>query len=396
MRFLLCILASGLDWHCRLAYCQEDATATDSSVQSVATQSSIERLIEDLNDSNFRRRQLARWKLEQTPLESIQAIEACLGGATYNSGAQLVDVLSSLATHADISVSIRARQVLLQYANRVSAIGRLADNSLRAIADLQEEQALQILSHHGARFGSSYDLQLVFNGKPPPDPRDPRTEKDFAIVIDDSFTGDDEVVAWIQFLKSVDTVYFEGEHIHHQHFLAIADLPNIKKLKCKNVAVSQADLLLFKHFISLKILEIAYADIDDSYLTILGELPMSETLRLFGTQITAAGAQQLARQLDGIEIYCGKGGYLGISTHPSNTEVLRVGTNSGAERAGIRGGDRLTHVDGVEISDMSDLRAQLAKHAAGDKVPIKLTRQTSLEGPRDELTVTVTLTEDPN
>ena len=394
MLLLLCMLASGLDWHYRLAYCQDDATATDSSVQSIATQSSLERLIEDLNDSNFRKRQLARWKLEQTPLESIQAIEACLGGATYNSGAQLVDVLSSLATHADISVSIRARQVLLQYANRVSAIGRLADNSLRAIADLQEEQALQILRHHGARFGPSYLLQLVFNGKPPV--RDPSVPDDFAIVIDDSFTGDDEVIAWIQFLKSVDTVYFEGEQIRHQHFLAIADLPNIKKLKCKNVAVSQADLLLFKNFISLKILEIAYADIDDSYLTILGELPMSETLRLFGTQITTAGAQQLARQLDGIEIYCGKGGYLGISTHPSNTEVLRVGSNSGAERAGIRGGDRLTHVHGVEISDMSDLRAQLAKHAAGDKVPIKLTRKTSQNGPRDELTVTVTLTEDPN
>lgn len=392
---MLSLFVGGIGLDCQLAYCQDDATLPDSAAQPVVSVSTLELLIQDLNAPSFRKRQFARWKLEQTPLESIGAIEACLGEATYNSGAQLVDILSTLATHIDVTVSIRAQQVLEQYANRVSAIGRLADNSLRAIADLQEEQALQILSHHGARFGSSIFLQLVFNGKPPGS-RQLSDVEDFALVIDDSFTGDEKVIAWIQFLKSVDTVYFEGERIGHQHFRAISVLPNIKKLKCKNVAVSQADLLLIKNFAWLKILEIAYADIDDSYLTILGELPMSETLRLFGTHVSAAGAQQLSQQLDGIEIYCGKGGFLGVSTNTTNTEVGGVGRNSGAERAGIREGDRLTHVNGVEINNMSDLRAELAKHAAGESILVKLTRPPPVEGPREELTLTVTLTEDPN
>ncbi len=389
MLLLLSMLTLSFDAHPQLAHGQDGNDLQIISAQNVTTPEYVEQQIIDLSDPSYRKRQLARWRLEQSPLESIEAIETCLGEASYNTGAQLVDILSALATHVDVTISIRARQTLQRYANRVSAVGRLADNALHAIADLQEAQALQILSHHGARLGPSNYLQIVLNGKPI------QEEEDFALVIDNSFTGDNQVVAWIQFLKSVDTVYFEGPRIGHEHFHAISELPNIKKLKCKHVSISQADLMLLKNFAWLELLELAYTDIDDTYLTLLGEMPVSETLRLFGTQISSSGAQQLAQQLDGIEIYCGKGGHLGIATHPSNTIVTGVGSNTGAERAGIKRDDELTHVDGVEITNMSELRAELAKHAAGDSVIVALTRH-PLPGLIEELSLKVTLTEDPN
>ncbi|MEZ6081469.1 MAG: hypothetical protein R3C56_39105 [Pirellulaceae bacterium] len=53
----------------------------------------------------------------------------------------------------------------------------------------------------------------------------------------------------------------------------------------------------------------------------------------------------MAGQLDGIEIYCGKGGFLGIQTHPKDTLVNDVIDGSGAKLAGIEIDDELTHVD---------------------------------------------------
>jgi hypothetical protein len=355
----------------------------------VPDQAAIQQQIRELSHPSFRTRQLARWRLEQTPELAIEAIDACLGQVEYNTGAQLVDVLSALATQTDVTISLQARETLQKHANRVSAVGRMADNAMRAIADLQEEQALQILTHHGARFGPSNLLGIVLNGQIP------RNDPDFALWIDDSFTGGDEAVVWIQFLKSIDTVYFQGPNIGAGHFRAISKLPDIKRLKCKNVKLSVDDLTRLKGFTWLKLLELAYVDIDDSYLNVLAELPISDTLRLFGTRISAAGAERLARQLDGIEIYCARGGHLGIATHPSNTIITEVKPNTGAQRAGIMELDRLTHVDGVAISNMSELRAELAKHSASESVQITLIRE-PLPGTSEEHTLTVTLTEDPN
>ena len=349
----------------------------------------IDEQIASLSHASYRARQLARWRLEQAPLQAIAAIRGGLPSVDYHTGAQLVDILSGFATHADVAVSAAAREALQRHANRVSAVGRLADNALHAIADLQEGQALEMLRFHGARFGSSNFLGLVFNGKPH------QEMEDFAMVLDGSFTGGEEVVAWIQFLKTVDTVYIEGTSISPAHFRAVAQLPNIKKLKCKHVSISRDDLGLLKNCAWLELLELAYVDIDDSYLGLLEQLPISETLRLFGTQISIAGAERLARQLDGIEIYCARGGHLGIATHPSNTLVTAVNNNTGAQRAGIRESDELTHVNGVEIANMTELRAQLATHAAGDTIQISLTRQI-YPNAMQELTLDVTLTEDPN
>ncbi len=369
----------------------QDHVASIANADTLSDTTNIAQQIKDLSHPSYRTRQLARWRLEQSPLETIDALQACLSDVQFNTGSQLVDILSALATQADANVSSRARQALQQHANRVSAVGRLADNALRAIADLQEEQAIAILSHHGARFGSSNMLGIVLNGKPKQD------AEEFALLIDESFTGDAQVVAWIQFLKSVEIVYFEGSQVSPEYFQAISALPNVKKLKCKHVSMSQADLMQLKEFAWLQLLELAYVEIDDSYLSLLGELPISETLRLFGTRITAAGAQKLAQQLDGIEIYCGIGGHLGIATNPKNTTVSEVSANTGAARAGIRAGDELTHVNGVEIKDMSELRAQLAKHGAGDTIRVSLIRY-PIPGSNlvEEHTLQVTLTEDPH
>ncbi len=363
---------------------------TDPSQASLPTPdpAAIAAHIDALGDASYRVRQLARWRLEQSPLETLTAIEVCLGQVDYETGDQLIDLLSAMATHSDVAISLRAQAALRSHANGVSSLGRRAATALRAIADLQEAQALEILSHHGARFGSPNALGFTLNAQLE------QPGQVLALWIDQSFTGDDSTIGWVQFLKSIDSVFLEGPEIGDLHYNALARLPGIKNVKLKHVALTKANLQTLSSLQTLEMLELSYVDIDDSYLELLAKLPVSQSLRLFGTGITNEGAAKLAQQLDGIEIYCGKGGYLGIATNIKNTVVSNVIAGSGAHLAGIRMGDVLTHVDSVPIRDMNELRTELGKHTAGDLIVISLTRPLA-PNQTIEMQVDVTLGEDP-
>jgi S1-C subfamily serine protease len=133
-----------------------------------------------------------------------------------------------------------------------------------------------------------------------------------------------------------------------------------------------------------------YVDVGDEVVPDLMELPLTQSMRLFGTKITADGAQRLVEQLDGVEIYRGSGGFLGVATSTFNTVVTTVTLGSAADLAGIQTDDRLTHVDGVPIRTFDDLRQELGKHGAGEQVEIRLLRG------GNALHVNVSLREDPN
>ena len=386
----------------------ENAVPASPPAAVVTNETTVRPAIDEihaLGDSSYRVRQMARWRLEQSPLETLAAIEGCLDEVDYNTGGQLIDLLSALATHSEVGISVRAREVLRAHANRVSSIGRKADTALRAIADLQEAQAIEVLTHHGAHFGSPSRLGFTLNAKLALE------SSELSLWIDESFSGDDDVIAWIQFLKSIDTIFFEGSQINSSYFQALAQLPSIKNVKLKHVSITADDLKSLASFPSLELLELCYVDVDDSYVDLLAKLPISQSLRLFGTSISNEGAQRLAGQLDGIEIYCGKGGHLGIATLPKNTLVTEVRDGSAAKLAGIEREDELTHVDGVPISNMANLRTELGKHPAGDVIVISLKRilpDTEESDPQMpdaqkphtpkfvELKLEVTLGEDPN
>lgn len=382
----------GIRWQLTLLAFIVVAHGYSSSVyaQAPVDRQFIQQQIDDLSNPSYRARQLARWRLEQHPALAVEVIGQALESVEYNTAAQLVDLLSILATHGDVAISVKARETLAKNANRVSSVGKLADNAVRAIADLQEEQAIEVLLHHHAKIGTPDELRFNLNARVV-------RGNELAIRIDDDFTGSDETIEWIQFLQSVETVFLEGPSIDSRYFRAIARMPKVKNVKLKHVSVSIQDLEQLKKFPDLEILELNYADVGDDTLSTLAALPISQSLRLYGTKITPQGAQQLAKQLDGIDIYCGRGGYLGVATHPANTMVSQVIPGSGAARAGIREGDELLQVDGVDIKNFEDLRTELGKHGAGDQLRITARRRFS-SNPTDmiELDFQVTLGEDPS
>jgi hypothetical protein len=318
-----------------------------------------------LSHPSYRARELARWRLEQQPLQSIVEIQKNIQSVDHNAAAQLIDLLSSMAMSSDVAVSVEARSALGDLANNTTSVGKLAGNTLNAIADLQEEKAMQILAFHGAQFRHGL---FTINGHSRADP------SLLGMKIDETFDGDAETIKWIRFLKSIDAIYFIGPQIDTRYFEAVSGLTRLKVIKLKRVSLIDSDLKLFRNLLALEHLGINYTPIDDSSIPSILELPVSQSLRLYGTRITEKGEAQLNNQLDGIQIYRGNGGFLGISMLAKN-EVDSVVLQSAAQRAGIRVGDKIMTVDGVAIGNFEELRSELGKHVVGDAVSFDIIRQ---------------------
>jgi S1-C subfamily serine protease len=73
--------------------------------------------------------------------------------------------------------------------------------------------------------------------------------------------------------------------------------------------------------------------------------------------------------------------YLGVAARSEMGRVTvdRVQANSPAARAGVRNGDRITHLDGRTVGSMDDVAAILARHAPGDVVGLVVERGGGME-----------------
>jgi hypothetical protein len=177
-----------------------EAEFSDLSDQEILDE--IRQCIQQLSHQNYRTRQMARARLEQYPAQAVHEIRQCIQQADTVTGGQLVDLLSGLALHNDLSISRSATQILHSLANQATSLGRSAANSLSAIADLQEEMAVKILSYQGAYIGPQ---NFSLNGK-----MDTGIGP-LSLRIEDSFEGSQEDIEWIRYLKSVQVVYLSGQ-----------------------------------------------------------------------------------------------------------------------------------------------------------------------------------------
>ena len=334
--------------------------------------------VQRLNDPSYHARQLAQWQLGRNPEESISVLRHAIAQADHNSGAGIVDLLTEFALGDNIVLSLEAIEILEGTAQELTAVGRMAAHALDAIGDLQERQAIEMLIFHSAKIGPR---QFSLNGTLGP-------EAENALHINQEFTGDDETIQWIRFLKSVETVCLEGPQIDRRYLEAIVRMQGLRNVKLKDVALSADDLQLLKQIDDLQHLGLIYVPLDDSAIELLAELPVSTSMKLYGTNITPQGFARLQARLDDIAFYYGRGGFLGVSSVFQTTRI-RVAPNSAAQRAGIIDGDMITAVDSKPIKTFMDLRDALSNYSAGQKVSI-----TALRG-QQELEFEVTLKEEP-
>lgn len=346
------------------------ATPPDTSGEAAKLNELVSEHVPRLSDSSYRVRQIARSIIEQHPNAALEVIPAEIRRVDAVVGVQLVDIISGLAMHSDLMISSKAIELLNSLANDATSVGRGASNSLSAIADLQEEKAIEILMHHGAYIGPQ---NFSLNGREANSFR-------LSLAINDDFSGSDDDLEWIQFLKSIEVIYLRGKKISATAVEAAAKLKQLKAIRFHGINLAPQQLLLFKDLVALDHLGLSYMPVDDSYVPIIQQLPITESIRLYGTKITDQGHKQLVSSFGGLEIFRGSGGFLGISSVLNSTIVEKVTPGSAADEAGIRSRDEIFAINDVEVKTFDRLRAELGKFEAGDTVEIVVRRFVFLDG----------------
>ena len=334
---------------------------TDADFEELAKQ------IELLRNPSYRARELAHWRLSREPKKAIQVLRNAIGQADHQSGPYMVDLLTEFALLPDVNLSVEAMDILRVTAEKVTSVGRLANNSLIAIADLQERQAIEIMLHHEAIIG---ERQFSLNGSK-------GRNYDNALHIDDRFTGDEETIGWIPFLKSIDTVCLEGPKITRKHLEAVVKMQGIRNLKLKSIRLAQEDFELLREFKSLEHLGLAYVNVTDRDIDLLRELPVTDTMKITGTQISRDGFERLATYLDDVEFYYGRGGFLGVGppvTNPTSTAIGRLIQGSAAEAAGLQLHDKVLSINKTKVESFTELREQLGRFEADEEIEVRVLR----------------------
>ena len=134
----------------------------------------------------------------------------------------------------------------------------------------------------------------------------------------------------------------------------------------------------------MDLIEILYSPVDDGCIQILENVPIFGDLQLFGTDVSAAGAEDLVARIETANVFVGRGGFLGITCEPSSLVIQESIPDGPANKAGIRMYDKLKKVNGVPIYNFEDLRKQLAKSAAGESVIVEYDRPILTMRPVDQ------------
>lgn len=344
----------------------------------------LQEQIQNLKNPSYRTRQMAVWYLEQYPEQALPLLRAAGKTTDLNVGAEIVSMLSSQAMQADSKLSVDAHEALKEIAGgtqSVTAVSHLALDALEGIASRQELLAFRTLIELKVGIGEE---RLNINGAM-------QNEAGGRVIlhITDEFEGKDEHLRMFRFLRWVDTAYLEGTTISEKMLREVLAMPSIKRLVLKGPAVSNAMLQTIFDVRELEHLELVYAPVDDEVIETLVDLPLVGSLRLFGTNISRDGAARIKKELDGLDIYIARGGFLGVSTIQSDLRVTKVLRGSGAEKAGILEDDIITHINKKPIKVFDQLRAELANFSAGEKVEVIVQRREFAE-PK-ELTFEVTL-----
>ncbi len=376
---LICIVAS-------ITNAQELTQESSPKLTGDALSAHLQLQLDLLDSPEFRARELAFWRMQQYPAAAIELIARSTPNASVNSASQQIALLDQFLMHSDSAIKSAAYDTLKSFSlTGTTSLASMAASSVKVIEDALERQAFEILSHAGANVGY---LDININGSK----RITQAELFGVEIKPGMYTGSRESLTWIRYLKSANIVSLEGEFASAEMLALVAQMPKVKKVLLRGTFIRQGhyetqlkpeDFLILKELPEIEHFEIKYMSIDDSFVPALCQLPITQSMRLFGTGISEQGKNEIAKHLDGLEIYRGNGGFLGIGSEVFGpVRVTSIQQNSAAENAGFELGDIITEIQGVPIKNFAALRATIGNFAPNEMLLIKLNRPKDRTGRR--------------
>ncbi len=376
-------------WCTLAASFAQQPPAIETSTPSDTDRAEFDSLLKSLESDSFTVREVAKERLVELGLPIFPLLDRALGEANANVSTQILEIFSQFALDAEAP---ETQQVVRSLKRLIAGESTIKSNQakqlLESIRQLHRSRAIQELEALGVRIVvGAYPL----NGRT-------GIQQLYFVEIDDRFQGKAEDLVWMQWLDQVELVVFSGPSIQGEYLRYLADMPSLKQLLIRETLLKTEDIKWLSQIEYLDHLEIQYTPIDDQAADLLARLPVWNSMRIFGTEISLEQGEALGKKLDGIEFQFGCGGFLGIQSDAAamrSSTVDNVTPGGAADLAGIMAGDVITKINEAKIQSFDEIRANLRSRRPGEKIMVQLERP-SADGNMKKMQVEVTLGKQSN
>ncbi len=346
------------------------------------TSAQISQWIDQLDSDKFLLRENATQKLIGAHEAAIGPLAEAVRTGSLEKAFRCIHVLRAFAIGDDIENEIEASAKLaLIAATENDRVGAYAGDVLKQIAPIQRERAIRILSGLGVKFTSYAPMQGFTNPQEGP-----------AIWITNDYTGSAKQLHYLQHLGFIEDVQIENDKITADWFAEIAKMPSVHLLTVKDGPVDIEMLRELQPILNkIDRLRLYYLNLKTSPAPLLSEMTALNQVELFGLEIDGKELFQDAKEQQAIRsalpqiqtaegLKFRSGGFLGVRGSADGNRapciVQSVDQDTGAYKAGLRGGDTVTEVNGTKVDGFMHLIELLKDKKAGDKVKMTAIRGT--------------------
>jgi len=340
--------------------------APDETATGKVSAEQIRAWVGDLDSGSFTLRETATQRLIEAGLPAIEPVVNAVTEGELEVVARGVHVLRELALSSELPAQDAALAALEKLAAaRTTPAGRRAGKALSTLGAIRQQRALAELQSLGAKVYTP-PLQigrLIAYGI-------------LTVEIDETFKGGQPKLALLRWLPDVRQVAFVGPQVTDDWLTHLGTMENLQSIVIKRANVRGKGLVHLKNLRDLRQLCVVYSPIDDRSVDHLSALKSATALRLFGTEMTDAGAERLEKAMEGVKIDYRRGAFLGVGcqTLAAGCGVSTVHPGSAAEKAGVKTGDVVVKYGDRKVANFDALTALIAKNRPGDTIRLEIRR----------------------
>ena len=340
-----------------LAVCAAEAPPEPAARQPGPPLEIVHAWVKSLDADRFEVREAATARLIATGRPAIRPLVASLEDASLEAATRTVLVLRELSMAADLDTAFTAEAALERIADSFQASADRARATLRLLASVRQERALEALSEAGARIHRE-DVQYGPLG----------------IEFSERWHGKLKDLQHLRWISNVTTVNLSGERFGDRFLTALSRLESVERLVIQGTAVTDVGMANVEKLTGLRWLFVFHTPITDSAVKHLLALPRLDEVKLYGTQVTAAGVAELKESFgDRGTVDRRAGGFLGVALS-GPCQVSRVVPQSAADKADMRQDDIVLKFADQYVSTVQDLIGKIGSNRLGGRIQFQVLR----------------------
>jgi hypothetical protein len=278
-----------------------------------STPAAIASWIADLDSRDYKTREFATKSLEAAGAASLDQLLDVANGNRPEAAERAIWVLRQMTKSSDLQLAVPALERLLMLKDRGDVVAKAAEQ----LANIRHQQAVDAIVKLGGRLAPVRALLT-----------DPRLAP-IQVVLDTNWKGGEDGITLLQNIRGLVRVAIIGTDLSMKE---LAKLEAVRGL---------------------------------------------QVISLYGTHVTNADVNELRKLIPNVTVDVRKGGLLGIKGDNATegaAHVREVQADGAAEKAGIRAGDNITHLNTEELANFQALVDRVANMPPGDVVSLRINR----------------------